>query len=290
MDYNKIEDAVFKKAMEIFKDGASEFFDLDLKIIAPAETEIKSIDIKTNAMDYLFYTSNGEYLHFEFQTTKKKDDISRFLYYDASLYFKSKMNINTIVVYSSEITDAVTSLNCGSIKYDIKSFYMKNFNGEEKLQTIEYKVNNNIELTQQDIITLSFIPLMSSKKTKSEITLESIDIAQNIQNNNDKNNCLMLLYALFDKFGDDVSKKRFKEVVSMTEVGRMIYEEGVEKGIEKGIEKGTAEILIKQLIKKFKIVPEEYKENIRALPQDVLEVIGTEIFEINSIDELKKYF
>ncbi|OOM78315.1 hypothetical protein CLPUN_19240 [Clostridium puniceum] len=51
MDYNKIEDAVFKKAMEIFKDSASEFFDLDLKIIAPAETEIKNIDIKTNAMD-----------------------------------------------------------------------------------------------------------------------------------------------------------------------------------------------------------------------------------------------
>ena len=38
MDYNKIEDAVFKKAMDIFKDSASEFFNLDLKIIAPAET------------------------------------------------------------------------------------------------------------------------------------------------------------------------------------------------------------------------------------------------------------
>jgi hypothetical protein len=282
MDYNKIEDAVFKKAMEIFKDSASEFFDLDLKIIAPAETELKNIDIKTNAMDYLFYTSNGEYLHFEFQTTKKKEDISRFLYYDASLYYRSKININTIVVYSSEITDTVTHLNCGSIRYDIKSFYMKNYNGDEKLQTIEYKVNNNIDLTQQDIMTLSFIPLMSSKKSKSEITLESIEIAKNIQDNNDKNNCLMLLYALFDKFGDDISKKRFKEVVSMTEVGRMIYEEGIEKGI--------AEILIKQLTKKFKIIPEEYKEKIRSLPQDVLEIIGTEIFDINSIDELKKYF
>lgn len=40
---------------------------------------------------------------------------------------------------------------------------MKNFNGDEKLQTIEYKVNNNMELTQQDIMTLSFIPLMSSQ-------------------------------------------------------------------------------------------------------------------------------
>ncbi|OOM76349.1 hypothetical protein CLPUN_27360 [Clostridium puniceum] len=75
MDYNKVEDAVFKKAMEVFKEGAAEFFGLNVKISAQAETEIKNIDIKTNAMDYLFYTDNDEYLHFEFQTTKKKEDL-----------------------------------------------------------------------------------------------------------------------------------------------------------------------------------------------------------------------
>lgn len=288
MDYNKIEDAVFKKAMEIFKDGATEFFNLDIKIVAPAQTEIKNIDIKTNVMDYLFYTDNGEYLHFEFQTTKNNEDISRFLYYDASLYYKSKKNITTIIVYSSEIKNAVTYLNCGTIKYEVMAFYMKKFDGDANLEDIRYKVENNIELTQKDIMTLSFIPLMSSKKNKSEITLESIEVAKSINDNNEKNNCLMLLYALFDKFGDDISKRRFKEVVSMTDVGRMIYEEGVEKGIEKGIEKGK-EMLIKQLIKKFKIVPEEYKKKIMALPQDVIEVIGTEIFDMESIEDLKKY-
>lgn len=185
-------------------------------------------------------------------------------------------------MYSSEITDAVNHLNCGTIKYDVKSFYMNSFDGDIKLEEIEYKVENNIELTQQDIMTLSFIPLMRSKKSKSEITLESIEIAKNIQNDTEKNNCLMLLYALFDKFGDDISKKRFKEIVKMTDVGNMIYDEGIEKG--------KAELLIKMLIKKFKIVPEEYKNKIMALSEAEIEAIGTEIFDINSIDELKKYF
>lgn len=289
MDYNKVEDAIFKKAMEVFKDGAAEFFDLDVKIIAPAETEITNINIKTNAMDYLFYIENGEYLHFEFQTTKKNDDLSRFLFYDASLYYKSKKRITTIVVYSSEIKDVITKLDCGTIKYDIKSFYMSSFDGDSKLKNIKDKVDNNIELTEQDIMTLSFIPLMSTEKSKSEITLESIEIAKNIHNNKEKNNCLMLLYALFDKFGDDSSKKRFKEVVSMTDVGRMIYEEGLEKGREEGLEKGK-EMLIKQLIKKFKIVPDEYKKKLMTLSQDTIEVIGTEIFDMESIEDLKKYF
>lgn len=290
MDYNKVEDAVFKKAMEVFKMSAAEFFGLDVNIIAPAETEIKNIDIKTNAMDYLFYTDDDEYLHFEFQTTKKKEDTSRFLYYDASLYYKNKKKITTVVVYSSDIKDVVTNLDCGSIKYNIRSFYMSDFDGDSKLKNIKQKVENNIELTEQEIMTLSFIPLMTTRKSKSDITIESLEVAKNINNNKEKNNCLMLLYALFDKFGDEVAKKRFKEVIGMTDVGRMIYEEGIEEGIEKGIEKGKVDLLIRQLIKKFKIVPEEYKKQLIALPQETIEIIGTEIFDMKSVEELKKYF
>lgn len=290
MDYNKVEDAVFKKAMEVFKEGAAEFFGLDIKIIAPAETEIKNINIITNAMDYLFYTDDDEYLHFEFQTTKKKDDISRFLYYDASLYYKNKKKINTLVVYSSDIKDVITDLNCGSIKYNIKSFYMNNLDGDLKIDYLREKIENNSPLSKQDIMTLSFIPLMASKKSKSEITLESIDLARNIPSDKEKNNCLMLLYALFDKFGDDSSKKRFKEAVGMTDVGRMIFEEGKEEGREEGREEGKVDLLIKQLIKKFKIVPEEYKIKLMNLPKETIEIIGTEIFDMESIDELKRYF
>ena len=33
MDYNKVEDAVFKKAMEVFKEGAAEFHRLEVIII-----------------------------------------------------------------------------------------------------------------------------------------------------------------------------------------------------------------------------------------------------------------
>lgn len=79
----------------------------------------------------------------------------------------------------------------------------------------------------------------------------------------------------------------------MTEVGKMIYnegkEEGLDEGLEKGLEKGKAELLIKQLMKKFKILPDEYKEKFRNLSGYVIEHIGTEIFNIESLEDLKKY-
>ena len=63
-------------------------------------------------------------------------------------------NINTIVVY---IKDVITKLYCGTIKYDIKSFYMSSFDRDTKLQNTAYKIENNIELTEKDIMTLSFM-------------------------------------------------------------------------------------------------------------------------------------
>lgn len=140
---------------------------------------------------------------------------------------------------------------------------------------------------------LCFIPLMSTKKSKSDIIIDSIDTASKIKNNTYKDKCLMLLYALFDKFGDETSKKKFREVLTLTEVGKMIYDEGVEEGLEKGLEKGIGkgkcEILIKLLIKKFKVLPDGLREEIMNLPVDTLEIIATEIFDMESIEDLKKY-
>ncbi len=298
MDYNKVEDAVLKKAMEFFKDNAVKFFGIDMKIIAPAETEIKNIDIKTNYTDYLYYTDDGNYLHFEFQTTDKKDDLKRFLYYDASLFYKDKRKVTTIVVYSADIYDVETFIDAGSIKYSIKAFYMSQLDGDEKLEYLARKIECGDHLTNQDILALTFLPLMKGKETRSDRTIKSIQLAEKILDDEEKLKCLTLLYALFEKFGDVNSREKFMGVISMTEIGKMLKEEGkaegkaegkVEGKVEGKIE-GKSEILIIQLIKKFKSVPTRYKENIKKLSDETIDVIATEIFDIESLSELEKYF
>ncbi|OPJ64123.1 DUF4351 domain-containing protein [Clostridium oryzae] len=290
MDYNKIEDTVFKKAMEFFKDNAVKFFGIDTKILAPAETEIKNVDIKTNYTDYLFYMEDGNYLHFEFQTTDKREDIKRFLYYDASLFYKDKRKVKTMVIYSADIEDVETVIDAGTIKYQVEAFYMKNLDGDKKLTLLKDKIMRKEKLSGEDILTLTFIPLMNSKESKSKRSLEGIELAAAIDDQDVKLQCLTLLYALFDKFGDIASKSKFKEVFSMTEIGRMIREDGIKEGIEEGKAEGKAELLINLLIKKFKKVPDDYIEKIKKLPIGVIDIIATEIFDLASLEDLKKYF
>lgn len=298
MDYNKIEDAVLKKAMDAFKQSAVAYFGIGTKIIAPAETEIKNIDIRTNYTDYLFYTEDGNYLHFEFQTTDKKDDIKRFLYYDASLFYKEKRKIRTIVIYSADIEKVEEAVDAGTIYYKIEPFYMKKLNGDEKYKDLCNKIENNQMLLEEDILNLTFLPLMSGSDSSTERAIKGIELAEAIKDKEAKMLSLSLLYALFEKFGDALSKKRLKEVMTMTEIGKMIRDEALEEGkqegkkegLKEGGTKGKADILIKQLIKKFNKLPEAYKDNIKNLSEDTLEVIALNIFDLEKAEDLERYF
>ncbi|WP_373899149.1 DUF4351 domain-containing protein [Haloimpatiens sp. FM7315] len=88
----------------------------------------------------------------------------------------------------------------------------------------------------------------------------------------------------------------------MTEIGKMIMEQGVKKGKEEGLKEGLkegkeeglkegkAETLIKLFTKKFGKVPDTYKENIKKLSIETLDIISLEIFDIKDIKEIEKYF
>lgn len=56
-----------------------------------------------------------------------------------------------------------------------------------------------------------------------------------------------------------------------------------------GKEERRAELVIKQLTKKFKILPYELRDKIMNLHVDTLELIATDIFDIESSDDLKRY-
>ena len=62
------------------------------------------------------------------------------------------------------------------------------------------------------------------------------------------------------------------------------------EGIKTGKEQGKSEIVINQLITKFKELPDDYKKKLMVLPEKAIDEISIQIFNIKSIEELKKYF
>ena len=74
------------------------------------------------------------------------------------------------------------------------------------------------------------------------------------------------------------------------QVGR---QEGIQAGRQEGIQvgavKGKADTLIKQLTKRFRVVPEDVEEKIRKLNDATLDLMLMEIFDYESIEDAKKW-
>ena len=130
---------------------------------------------------------------------------------------------------------------------------------------------------------------MGGKLTKAEKIIKSIRIVKS-SDNEYKYDIESMLYAFADKFLKEKDLQRVKEEISMTELGRMLIEDGRTEGRIEGRTEGKIETLIKLLIKKFGFLSEEYKNKISKLSSETIDIILMEIFDIKSINELDKYF
>ena len=295
-----------KKAMDVFAEEGLKFFGINQKVKDSSSTEIVVLEALNLHMDYTFLMENDSYIHFEFQTTNKgKSDLRRFRVYESVLSLQKDKDVTTYVVYSGNIKNAKDTLETGINKYKVKSIFMSDKNGDLVVEELEKKVKNKEHITKQELIALTFTPIMGGKLTKAEKIIKSIRIVKS-SNSEYKYDIESMLYAFADKFLKGKDLQKVKEEISMTELGRMLIEDGRTEGriegriegiIEGRIEgrtegrtEGKIETLIKLLIKKFGFLSEEYKNKISKLSSETIDIILMEIFDIKSINELDKYF
>lgn len=245
-------------------------------------------------MDYTFLMEDDTFIHFEFQTTDKGNaDLRRFRAYEALLSHQTGKDVLTYVVYSGNIKKPGDTLITGINEYKVNTISMADKDGDSIYNDIVEKINSGMDITKGDIISLTFTPIMGGSTSTVDKILNAIKIVKDL-NKDYKYDVESILYAFANKFLDEKDLEKVKEELRMTDLGKSLIQEGIEQGIEQGIEKGReegkSELLIKLLIKKFKKVHSEYKEKIKTLPEETLDIIAIDIFELNSIEELKQYF
>ncbi|WP_461205608.1 hypothetical protein [Clostridium sp. DL1XJH146] len=69
-------------------------------------------------------------------------------------------------------------------------------------QSIGKKIEKGLKLTDEDLLSLSFLPLMKGSVNRDKRAIESIELAENIKDSDTKLQCVTLLYSLLEKFGD----------------------------------------------------------------------------------------
>ncbi len=206
----KHEDLIMKKAMDVFAEEGLKFFGINQKVKDSSSTEIVVLEALNLHMDYTFLMENDSYIHFEFQTTNKgKKDLRRFRAYEALLSLQKEKDVTTYVVYSNNIKKAISTLETGISKFNVKSIFMCEKNGDLVFEELEKKLINKENLTKQELVSLAFTPIMGGKLTKVEKIIKSIRIVK-ASDSEYKYDIESMLYAFADKFlkGKDLEDKR----------------------------------------------------------------------------------
>ena len=244
MANTKHEDAIMKMGFDYFRDTILKSLGIDYEFVNLGPTELIELTIHSLYMDFTFLTKEGFYIHIEFQTTDKgENDLRRFLAYDAVYSHKTGKNVITYVIYSGGIKSVKTELNMGLFTYRIQPIYLKDRNADEVFEKIRQKQEDGTELTEEDYASLSLTPLMSGNMKIKEKIKEAVILSKK-KRGLTAEKTMAMLYTLADKFLDSKDLDEIKEVMSMTRLGQMLLDEGMEKGMKKGMKKGMEQGLL----------------------------------------------
>ena len=97
-----------------------------------------------------------------------------------------------------------------------------------------------------------------------------------------------------NKLVEDIFNENKKEEVEImvsnaSNIFGKLKSDGIKEGKIEGKKECKAELLITQLKKRFNGLSDYYTDKIRSLPEDVIDQIATDIFDLEDIDDIKKY-
>ena len=278
MPNTKHEDAIMKMGFGYFRDHILKRLGVKYEFVTEEPTELIELQIYSMYMDFTFLTADGFYAHFEFQTTETDwRDLQRFEAYEAVTAHKKGRKVLTYVIYSGEIASASTELDCGLYTYRVNPIYLTDYDADKIFQRMQEKLDNEELLNEEDYAGLALAPLMSGKLSRKEKIKKAILFAKQGETVTAEKT-IAILYTLADKFLKGKELQEVREVVSMTRIGQMIYDDGVEKGRAEGRQEGLdrMSVLTATLLKEKRLDDLQRATEDKAYCEQLLKKYGIE--------------
>ena len=204
----------------------------EVKYIAPTE----SVKLETRQMyqDFNYVSEEGSWIHLEFESDAvTDDDLRRFREYEAATSRTFHVAVITYVICSSKVKRLKAALAEGINVYYVKIIRLKDDDADQLLSGLEEKQKQGIPLEKAELVPLLLTPLMSDSMEIGDRIIKSFGILKksgDAVTEMELEKMYAVLYTLADKFLSEKELNRVKEMLAMTKLGTMLFNDGKAEG------------------------------------------------------------
>ena len=228
-----LEDMILKSAVTYFGEVLLPYLGIDCKITGIASTELVYLEVKGLIEDFTYIVSDGSWIHLEFESDKVTEkDLRRFRGHEAVTGYTYQVPVTTIVICSAKAAEVLSELHEGINTYRVMTVRLKDRDADQLFDQLKQKLQTGERIEREEVIPLLLTPLMSGKMAEKERFIEGNRLLQASGEITADEGAKMqaVLYALAVKFLDSKDLEEVKEEFSMTLLGQMLVNDGIEKG------------------------------------------------------------
>ena len=226
-------DIEFKLLSETFKERSFEAYGLDLpRIKAVLPTNLPEITANEKHLDNLFQLEDDTIAIVDYESEDKLYNRVKYVNYIARImerYYRDEgriPNLRMIVIYTGDVGSAKASLEMGCFTLRMEQVFVSHLQGEEIYQKIKRKVENQEQLTEQELMRLIILPLAEKgKENKQRRVEEIVELAKMMEDVRMQAFVITGVLVCSDKFVDREYAESIRRYLSMTKVFQILEEE-----------------------------------------------------------------
>lgn len=268
-------DIEFKVLSESFKEKSFAAYGLNLPRIKDVlPTNLPAVSANELRMDNLFLLEDHTYALVDYESENTVEDRIKYVDYIARIvkrFYKENAaipGIRMVVIYTGDVEQAEDTFHMGCMVLHMEQAFIRSLPAEDIYRSITYKMENSENLTEQELMQLIVLPLAEKGKIgKRERLKQIIDLAQRIGDEQEQKFVFAGLLVASDKFIDKADAEIIRREITMTKVGRLIFEDGMAEGEKKGEKKERMIAIMNMLelnIEERKILELYSKADLRA--------------------------
>ena len=146
-----------------------------------------------------------------------------------------------MVVYTADIEKVETTFKRTACSIQVEAAYLAGTPSEEWQKEIENSIHGNT-VTDEILMHLVLLPLTYKGETRKQKAIrDCVDLARQIPDKDQETFALAGILTFTDKVISKETRNYIKEVLGMTQIGKMLMDEGRQAGIREGRQAGIQE-------------------------------------------------